>query len=95
MSDEIINLIKQTLEEHSKSMVTQTQCNGKLWGVMRWAVPVLLSLIGGVAGILITLKIDLAGVSVVTDNNQKRIVIIEQSFNHIDKKLDQIIESKK
>ena len=91
MSDDLIDMVKECLTEHSKTMVSQSQCQGKLWGVIKWAFPLSLSVAGCIAGLLITLKVDLSTISTEVKNNDRRITTIEASYPSIDRKLDMLL----
>lgn len=88
MSDDLIDMVKECLTEHSKNMVSQSQCNSKLWSILKWAFPISISLIGGVIGLLITLKVDINTVQIGIKDLDKRVSTIEYSYPSIDRKLD-------
>jgi hypothetical protein len=91
---DIVSLIKETLAEHGKNMVSQSQCNGKLWGVVRWAVPLAISVLGGFAGMMLTLKLDVNTVKSKVEDLDRRIVLTETQFKVIDFKLDKLLGKK-
>jgi len=93
--EEIVGIIKQTLEEHSKSLVSKSDCSGKLWGIGKWILPVFISICGAFTGVLLTVKVDISRI----DNQQKTNTTnisdlqttVKANWNVINYKLDKLL----